>query len=181
MKSVWPSKPVEGAEGQPRSVRFWGSTVEEAHPGSGTGGQVRAETTRNHHDASHENLPTGAVVYFLRRRDGLIKIGRTSQFAKRLKTLELEHGPLEFLGAVDGWRVWEHEVHRAFAVEREWREWFRPSRDLWALIRCLGSPYSQRLFDLIASSRGVETHSAFARRKAHYFARFYARFTAVAP
>jgi hypothetical protein len=73
-------------------------------------------------------------VYFLRRADGLIKIGTTFRFAQRLETLIKSHGPLEVIRVINGDRQRERSIHRLFHVHHEYGEWFRPSAELLAAI-----------------------------------------------
>jgi hypothetical protein len=71
-----------------------------------------------------------SVVYFLRRRDGRIKIGRTSQLRTRVQTLQCEHGPLVLLATEPGGKDRERELHQQFAFCHWQGEWFVPSTAL---------------------------------------------------
>jgi len=73
---------------------------------------------------------SGNVVYFLQRRDGLIKIGHTSDFGTRKAVLESEYGPLVCLGYLSGGAEVERVLHKAFFTTRINGEWFAPSQDL---------------------------------------------------
>lgn len=67
------------------------------------------------------------VVYFLRRRSGHIKIGYTSDLARRLYALQRENGPLEVLATALGGRRSEQALHERFAKSRiDNTEWFKP-------------------------------------------------------
>jgi hypothetical protein len=71
------------------------------------------------------------VVYYLRRSDGLIKIGTTARFGARLSSLQGQHGPLQILLTHRGDRISEHGMHLKFADLRVGpSEWFRPGKDL---------------------------------------------------
>lgn len=76
------------------------------------------------------------ALYFVRSGEqGLIKIGRTSNFELRVKTLQTgSAAPLQAVGVFEslGWQeaIW----HRAFAAVRLGGEWFEPTPDLLASI-----------------------------------------------
>lgn len=65
------------------------------------------------------------VVYCLLRGDGLVKIGFSSQFERRLASLQRDHGELEVIGTVPGGRDRERQMHRRFHQARVRGEWFR--------------------------------------------------------
>ncbi|MFC5744819.1 GIY-YIG nuclease family protein [Actinomadura rugatobispora] len=71
-----------------------------------------------------------SVVYYLRRGDGLIKIGFSARLHERKLTLQREHGPLELLATHWGDRRTESEIHDRFREVRATGEWFRPSPEL---------------------------------------------------
>lgn len=73
-------------------------------------------------------------VYFLRRSDGLIKIGYTANFESRLRSLTKAHGVLEILRVLNGDRFRERELHGRFVQHNEFGEWFRDSPELRAAI-----------------------------------------------
>jgi hypothetical protein len=64
-------------------------------------------------------------VYFLRRADGLIKIGTTKTLETRLAALSKSHGPLEIVRLINGDRAVEQSLHRKFRAFHEFGEWFR--------------------------------------------------------
>jgi hypothetical protein len=71
------------------------------------------------------------VVYYLRREsDGLIKIGTSSRFGNRLRTLRGEHGPLRILLTHVGDREREQKLHATFAGWWVEGEWFQPGAGL---------------------------------------------------
>jgi hypothetical protein len=74
-------------------------------------------------------------VYFLRREDGLIKIGHAHDVSRRRKQLAGPCGSrLTLLGAMKGGVGKETELHKRFGVFRERGEWFRPSLELLEFI-----------------------------------------------
>jgi hypothetical protein len=86
-----------------------------------------------------------SIVYFLRREDGMIKIGVTGGYRHRLSSLQREHGPLRLLLAYAGTRREEREAHRQFARERIRRsEWFRPELRLLLEIQRLRNAWNGR-------------------------------------
>jgi hypothetical protein len=74
------------------------------------------------------------VVYFIRRQDGLIKIGTTTNLQLRLSALETAHGKLDVLKVVNGGTQKVRAIHRKFKRLNEFGEWFRPSDELSAWI-----------------------------------------------
>lgn len=64
-------------------------------------------------------------IYFLKRSDGLVKIGTTTSLDARMTALAVGHGPLELLRVVNGGRRREGELHQAFKRFWEYGEWFR--------------------------------------------------------
>lgn len=81
-----------------------------------------------------------STVYYVRRADGLIKIGYTSRDLRyRLSNLRQEHGPLEVLATHKGGYAAEQANHRRFAALRVTGEWFRPESALLAHIDHINS------------------------------------------
>lgn len=70
------------------------------------------------------------TVYYVRRADGLIKIGVTGNLKARIRHLRADHGPLELLATHDGGRKAEAAAHRRFAEHRVEGEWFAPGESL---------------------------------------------------
>lgn len=84
--------------------------------------------------------PPDAVVYYVRRANGDIKIGTSKQFDARLIALIREHGDLEVLAIEPGYYDHEadrHDEYRDVRIRPD-REWFRPSAELLAHIATLG-------------------------------------------
>lgn len=84
------------------------------------------------------------IVYFVRRANGDIKIGTTSQYHARMRTLVRAHGALEVLGVMAGGSQTEKALHSRFAVLRRQHlsnsgrpslvEWFAPAPELMDFI-----------------------------------------------
>jgi len=66
-------------------------------------------------------------IYFLQRRDGLVKMGTTSDLEKRIADLTKQHGPLVVLRVINGDQKRELAIHHQFRAYREFGEWFRPA------------------------------------------------------
>lgn len=76
-------------------------------------------------------------LYFVRRSDGLIKIGYTGDFNRRIAALTKSHGPLEIIRVINGDRKREKRLHGEFARFNEFGEWFRGDPALLSLITSL--------------------------------------------
>jgi hypothetical protein len=77
-----------------------------------------------------------SIVYVVRREpDGLIKIGTTTRYGRRMASLRGAHGELRLFLAMPGGYKEEHAIHGKFAGLRVEGEWFRPERPLlrWIL------------------------------------------------
>lgn len=85
------------------------------------------------------------MIYFVRRKDGVIKIGFTAaNVARRKTTLEVAHGKLELLGEIDGGLDTEKSIHARFSDARiDDREWFRPTDELIAYIHEASHPHKR--------------------------------------
>ena len=70
------------------------------------------------------------MIYFLKRKDGSIKIGHTDNIRRRIMELSSKHGKLELLGMTIGNRNEEQELHKQFAHCRVKDEWFFLSDEL---------------------------------------------------
>jgi hypothetical protein len=90
-------------------------------------------------DEEHEQLygprewrpDAPAVVYYIRRAsDGLIKIGRSGGFRRRVIDLRAEHGEIQILLTHPGGVEEEAAMHRRFARLRVEGEFFRPRKPL---------------------------------------------------
>lgn len=84
-----------------------------------------------------------AVVYFVQRRDGAIKIGTTAHLRARLASLTREHGTLAVLGLMRGGFTEETQTHKRFEDARLGGEWFSPSTELLSFIREKTQPMGQ--------------------------------------
>lgn len=78
--------------------------------------------------------PAFAVVYYVRRLDGAVKIGTSSGLSSRLRHLRSTHGPLELLATELGSYWQEDRRHRQFAADALGGEWFVASDALVAHI-----------------------------------------------
>ena len=74
-------------------------------------------------------------VYFLQGKvTKLIKIGISHNPRKRIKSLQLSED-VDFLGAIEGDKCLESQLHEDFAPYRKIGEWFEPAPELVAFIR----------------------------------------------
>jgi hypothetical protein len=72
-----------------------------------------------------------AQVYFMRRDDGLIKIGYSHYPDVRLSQLQQQNRcKIVLLAKVTGARKKESELHKKFAIDRIEGEWFKESPEL---------------------------------------------------
>jgi hypothetical protein len=85
-----------------------------------------------------------SVVYYLRRSDGLVKIGFSKTLGSRIETLTKLFGDLKLLAVEPGSRAQELRRHAQFDAFRasglqpsEGTEWFRPEPALMAHINTL--------------------------------------------
>lgn len=69
-------------------------------------------------------------IYFLRRQDGLVKIGYSAQFQGRLRVLTRSHGPLEVIRIINGDQHRENRLHLECVKHHQFGEWFRDSKEL---------------------------------------------------
>lgn len=74
-------------------------------------------------------------IYFLRRRDGLIKIGTTTDLTTRIEALAAAHGPLDVVRVINGDLLRERQLHQQFRAYRQFGEWFADPEH--ALIRAI--------------------------------------------
>lgn len=70
------------------------------------------------------------MIYFIKRDDGLVKIGTTTNFYRRLASLKKEHGELGVMGWHNGDYKTEKEIHQKFSAYRIIDEWFYFSDEL---------------------------------------------------
>ena len=67
-----------------------------------------------------------SIVYYVRRPDGMIKIGTSRVADSRLGDVAREHGPLTLMAFHAGARREESAMHRRFKALRVEGEWFSP-------------------------------------------------------
>ena len=79
------------------------------------------------------------MVYFVRRLDGLIKIGYSTFVAARVQDLARVHGTIHMLAVIAGGVGVEKGHHAAFGSCRVIGEWFAPSPALLDYIGTLVS------------------------------------------
>ena len=84
-----------------------------------------------------------SVVYFLRRPSNLlVKIGRSSHFISRYRSLCREYGEhLEILGIVDEDTFAEADLHKLFKDFRAVNEWFAETKGIRDFIKKYAEPY----------------------------------------
>lgn len=79
-----------------------------------------------------------SFVYFIEAPDGLIKIGWTSDLARRVNNLAVgSSGPIKVLATTPGGRTLEAHLHERFSDDRVQGEWFKPSDDLRGLVKLI--------------------------------------------
>lgn len=100
-----------------------------------------------------------SVVYFV-EREGLIKIGTTTNLRSRLNSIGkgssmppgMTVGPVTLLAAIRGTRVEESEYHQKFRRQRVAKtEWFRPNKALWREIETIQRTHSDMFAELASA------------------------------
>ncbi len=86
------------------------------------------------------------MIYFVRRLDGLIKIGYSGFVAVRVQSLASRHGTLDLLAVIPGRTQVERSHHDRFATHRIIGEWFAPCRELTDYIGAIVSCEPLRTF-----------------------------------
>jgi hypothetical protein len=76
-------------------------------------------------------------IYFLRRKNGDIKIGRSTDLDLRVDDVERKSGPVDVAATTPGGHLEEQALHRCFAAHRKDGEWFASNEELEDLIRDL--------------------------------------------
>lgn len=99
-------------------------------------------------------------IYFLRRADGLIKVGYTGNLKRRIGQLSKSHGHLEVIKVVNGDRQREKRLHAALAQFNEFGEWFRDCADLRSLIDSVASGSTVELASSDAGKRWAQGEAA---------------------
>jgi excisionase family DNA binding protein len=87
-----------------------------------------------------DELPTGELVYFIEGAPGFVKIGYTTNLAKRIRALQCGcPAEIDLLAYVRGDGKLEREYHRRFAAWRGAGEWFRLCPEIKAEIQRLNA------------------------------------------
>lgn len=82
--------------------------------------------------------PNGFVYFVSARETGLIKIGFARDVAKRFRNLSTMGGAvIELIASTPGTLKTERRLHKRFAADRAYGEWFRASPALLAHIEAL--------------------------------------------
>jgi T5orf172 domain len=82
-----------------------------------------------------------SILYFVRRdRDGAVKIGITTAFARRLADLRRQHGPMTPLGTVVGAATREKLAHLIFDHCRLDGEFFQPTEEVLSFVKKYADP-----------------------------------------
>lgn len=101
---------------------------------------VAASCARAERRSAQRRREDVAQVYFIRRADGLVKIGYSHDPAARLSQLKQHHQcEMEILATTPGARAAERELHEKFSESRTTGEWFHPSGALMQHIATLRS------------------------------------------
>lgn len=95
----------------------------------------RARREMEHRATLEQLRRERAIIYYLRRSDGLIKIGTSHNPSSRFSTLTKEHGPLQLLLTHSGGYERERELHEKFAELAAGGEWFVARKRLTDWIR----------------------------------------------
>lgn len=92
------------------------------------------------------------MIYFVRNRDGFIKIGLAKDVPTRLAGLQTASPTeLELLATMEGDREMERRLHEMFDSERVQGEWFEPASNLTRFIISLMKPVNGIPFTWLAS------------------------------
>jgi len=108
------------------------------------------------------------MVYFIQcGNDGPIKIGKSIDPVRRLQILALSApSKLRLLATIPGSRDEESRLHRQFAEDRLYGEWFHPSPALLALIASFQDSWNSlcrfepRLLDLLKTAEAIKDDRA---------------------
>lgn len=99
-----------------------------------------AELMKNDLHKKEQSKNRKSKVYFVRKNDGIIKIGFTKNIPERMKSLEASSGSkIELLTTIDGGIKEESMIHDIFKEDRLIGEWFRPSEKLISYIASLAA------------------------------------------
>lgn len=92
-------------------------------------------------------------IYVLKRSDGLVKIGTTTDLAGRMQSLAKAHGPLEVVRLVEGDARREREMHHRYRMHRQFGEWFAPDPVMLAELAAL--PEGEELAVTVTEARAA--------------------------
>lgn len=73
---------------------------------------------------------SNSIVYYIRRPDGMIKIGTSRAAGSRLDSIARKHGKLVLMAFHTGARAEEAAIHRKFKALHIGAEWHRPELPL---------------------------------------------------
>lgn len=118
----------------------WREEITEEQREQFTAERRQRELARVDDEAAYQKQLEGrrrelALIYYLRRGDGDIKIGTTWRLKTRMASLQREHGPLQLLLTHSGGRHQESGLHQRFAELRVGGEWFTARKRLTDWIR----------------------------------------------
>lgn len=74
-------------------------------------------------------------VYFVRRADGMVKIGRTKDVDRRMNEIRVACPEAVLLATCVGDRALEYRLHQRFHDAHSAGEWFHPTADVLAEVR----------------------------------------------
>jgi hypothetical protein len=111
-------------------------------------------------------MKTGSI-YFLGRRDGLIKVGYTTNFDARLRVLTKNHGALEIIRVINGDRRREKKIQSGFARHLEFGEWFRGSAEIRRMIADLPDGAVAEICETAAEKEWALGEAALAEEAKH--------------
>ena len=120
-------------------VRAWehpllGPTVRSQHPGFPPYPMPEFESLAEAAEFDEEDVAAGAVVYYLERADGCVKIGRSIDLPARVRALRRHYSGLRIIATEPGsWGVEQYRHHEFWGVRAKadkgiagGGEWFHP-------------------------------------------------------
>jgi len=97
--------------------------------------------------ADREKLLNDHVIYYVQRKDKLIKIGFSKNVHERLKVLSRDHGDLILLCSHRGHMNQERGIHSMFNKYHACGEWFYPHKRLLKHIYKVQTGYIPKHFE----------------------------------